>query len=145
MLVRVEGDLLGAAAPPVGVDAGVLGDLVDPGLERDRPLGLAHAAQGGDEDLLGDVLGAAVVLDHPVHVAGDPALVAGIQRLERPIVALPHAAHQLVIRRAVDPFGSVHDGRVRVPLSLHSHPSLALTESPTHPCPQHGQQTMTFI
>ena len=34
--LALERDLLGAAAAPVGVDAGVAGDLVDPGAEGDR-------------------------------------------------------------------------------------------------------------
>ena len=120
-VVGVEGDLLGAPAAPVRVDAGVLGDLVDPRLERDRPLGLAHAPQGGDEDLLRDVLRPAVVLDHAVDVGGDAALVAGVEHLERPVVATPHGA--------TSSWSSVRQSPRRGPTrppacpSLHSHPA----------------------
>ena len=105
-VVGVEGDLLGAPPAAVRVDAGVLGDLVDPGLEGDRALGLAHPPQRGDEHLLGDVLRAAVVLDHAVAVRGDPALIARVEDLEGAIVAAAHRAHQLVVRRAVLPVRS---------------------------------------
>ena len=64
VVLGLERDLAGAASAAELVDAGVLGDLVDPRLERDRALGLAQAAQRRDEDLLGDVLGAGVVADH---------------------------------------------------------------------------------
>ena len=46
-VVGVERDLLGAPPAAVGVDARVLGDLVDPGLEGDGALGLAHPPQRG--------------------------------------------------------------------------------------------------
>ena len=100
--VGVVGDLLGTPAAAERVDARVLGDLVDPRLEGDRPLGLAHAPQGGDEDLLGDVLGAAVVLDHAVDVGGDPPLVAAVERLERAVVPAAYPRDQLLVRRTVD-------------------------------------------
>ena len=86
-LVGVVGDLLGAPGAPELVDAGVLGDLVDPRLERDRPVGLAHAAQRRHEDVLRDVLGAGVVVDHAVDVGGDPPVVALVESLERAVVA----------------------------------------------------------
>ena len=96
----VVGDLLGAAGAAERVDARVLGDLVDPGLEGDRPLGLAHAAQRGDEDLLRDVLGAAVVLDHAEHVGVDAALVAPSRAPRR------HDRRRAgPRRRAADPIG----------------------------------------
>jgi hypothetical protein len=102
--VGVVGDLLGAPRAAVRVDAGVLGDLEDPRLEGDRALRLADAAQRGDEDLLGDVLGAAVVLDHPEDVAGHAALVALEQQLERPVVAAPHAIDERMVARPFDRF-----------------------------------------
>jgi hypothetical protein len=108
----VEGDLLGAPGAPELVDAGILRDLVDPRLEVDRPLGLAHAAQRGDEDLLSDVLGAAVVLDHAEHVGGDAALVAAVEPLEGAVVALAHRGDELVVGAAL---GRVADcGRRRI-------------------------------
>jgi hypothetical protein len=120
-VIGVERDLLRTPAAAVGVDARVLRDLVDPRLERDRPLGLPHAAQGGDEHLLRDVLGAAVVLDHAVDVAGYPPLVAGVERLERALVAVPDGAHELMVRRSGRPVGTLQNGRVRRAHSLHSH------------------------
>ena len=90
-------DLLGALGAAELVDAGVLGDLVDPRLERDRPLGLAHAAQRRDEDLLRDVLGAAVVLDHAEHVGVDAPLVALVERLEGAVVAAPDGRDEALV------------------------------------------------
>ena len=89
-LVGVEGDLLRALGAAELVDARVLRDLVHPRLERDRALGGAHAPQGRDEDLLRHVLSALVVLDHPVHVRVDTAVVALVERLEGPVVATAH-------------------------------------------------------
>ena len=85
VVVVLERDLAHASRPAELVDAGVLGDLVEPRLERDRPLGVAQAAQRGDEHLLGDVLGAGVVADHPEHVGADPAAVARVELLERTV------------------------------------------------------------
>src|SRR4051794_1442469 len=96
-LVDVVGQLLGAAGTPERVDARVLGDLVDPGLERDLTLGGAHAAQGADEDLLRHVLRAPVVLDHPEHEGVDAPLIALVERLEGPLVPPSDRGHQLVI------------------------------------------------
>ena len=96
-VVGVVGDLLGALGAAEGVDAAVLGDLVEPGLEGQRLLGLAHAAQRGDEDLLGDVLGAAVVLDHPEYVRMDPALIALVEELEGTVVAAPDRSDQTLV------------------------------------------------
>ena len=90
-LVGVVGDLLGALGAPERVDAAVLGDLVEPRLERERLLGLAHAAQRRDEDLLRHVLRAAVVLDHPEHVGVDAPVVALVEDLEGAIVAAADA------------------------------------------------------
>jgi hypothetical protein len=80
----------------------VLRDLVDPGLEGDRPLGLAHPAQRGDEDLLGDVLGACVVLAHAEHVRVDPAVVAAVKALEGAIVPATDRGDQLVVGGGLD-------------------------------------------
>jgi hypothetical protein len=118
-LAGVEGDLLGAARAPELVDAGVLGDLVDPGLERDRPVGLAHAAQRGDEDLLRDVLRAAVVLDHAEHVGGDAALIPAVELLEGAVVAAPHGRDEAGVEVALGRLGG-HDDRY-----IHDHRSPA--------------------
>ena len=75
----------------------LLGDLVDPRLERDRSLGRAHPAQRGDEDLLGDVLRAAVVLDHADHVRVDPPLIARVEGLEGTIVAPPYGRDEAIL------------------------------------------------
>ena len=96
-VVGVVGDLLGALGAAEGVDAAVLGDLVQPGLEGQRLLGLAHPAQRGDEDLLGDVLGAAVVLDHAEHVGVDAALVALVEELEGAVVTAPDRRDQSLV------------------------------------------------
>ena len=100
-LAGVHRDLLGAAGAPELVDARVLGDLVDPRLEGDRAVGLAHAAQRGDEDVLRDVLGAAVVLDHAEDVGGDAALVARVELLEGAVVAAADGRDEA--RRRSDP------------------------------------------
>ena len=96
-LVVVVGDLLGPARAPVRVDARVLGDLVDPGSERDRAVRVAHAAQRVEEHLLGDVLGATVVAHHAADVRGDPALITLEEDLERAIVSVADACDELVI------------------------------------------------
>ena len=97
-LLGVEGDLLRAARAAELVDAGVARDLVDPRLEGDRALGGAHAAQRGDEDLLDEVLGTAVVLDHAEDVGGDAALVAAVELLEGAVVAAADRRDQLARR-----------------------------------------------
>ena len=144
-VVGVERDLLGAPAAAVGVDAGVLGDLVDPGLEGDRPLGLAHAAQRGDEHLLRDVLGAAVVLDHAADVGGDAALVALVELLEGAVVAAAHGAHQLMVRlRSAALPAALNERRAAHPHRFHgTYPTSALTEFPIEalPVPGPGQPT----
>jgi hypothetical protein len=96
-VVGVEGDDLGAPRAPESVDARVLGDLVDPRLEGDLGLVGAHPPQRRHEDFLRDVLGAAVVTDHPLDVGGDPSLVALVERLERALVARAGRAHERVI------------------------------------------------
>ena len=85
-LLGVVGDLFGAPLAPELVDARVLRDLVDPRLERDRPVGVAHAPQGRDEDVLGQVLSPGMVLDHPEDVRGDPARVAAVELLEGAVI-----------------------------------------------------------
>ena len=96
-VVGVVGHLFRPLGAPERVDAAVLGDLVEPRLERQRLLGLAHAPQRGDEDLLGHVLGAAVVLDHPEHVGVDAPVVALVEGLEGAIVAAPDPGDQLLV------------------------------------------------
>ena len=100
-LVGVERDLAGVARAAERVDARVLGDLVDPRLEGDRRVGRAQPAQRGDEDLLRDVLGAAVVAHHPAHVGRDAALIAHEQQLEGAIVAGPDGSDEIEIIRAL--------------------------------------------
>jgi hypothetical protein len=112
-LAGVEGDLLGTARATELVDAGVLRDLVDPRLEGDGTVGLAHAAQRGDEDLLRDVLGAAVVLHHPEHVGGDPALVAAVELLEGPVVPPPHGGDEVGVGVALGRLRDCGDRRIQ--------------------------------
>ena len=90
----------GAPLPAELVDAGVLGDLVDPGLEGDLAVGRPQAAQRGDEGLLDDVLGAAVVGDDAAHVGGDPVAVAPEERLERLVAACAGGGDELLVRRS---------------------------------------------
>jgi hypothetical protein len=128
--VGLERDLLRAPPPAVGVDAGVLGDLVDPRLEGDRSLGLAHAPQRGDEHLLRDVLGPAVVLDHPADVGGDAALVALVELLEGAVVAASHRAHQLMVAAFRCSSGALNERRAADPHRFHcAYPASALTDS----------------
>ena len=99
VVLGVERDLLGALGAPEGVDARVLGDLVDPRLEGDRALRVAHPAQRGDEDLLRDVLGAGVVAHHAAYVRRDPPLVAPVELLERAVVTAADARDQRLVGR----------------------------------------------
>jgi hypothetical protein len=124
-LAGVHRDFLGAPGAAELVDAGVLGDLVDPRLERDRAVGLAHAAQRGDEDILRDVLGAAVVLDHAEHVGGDPALVARVELLERAIVTAADGGDERGVAR---PLGHCRLGG-RGHRCIHDHRSLPTVRS----------------
>ncbi len=149
-LVGVEGDLLGALGAAELVDAGVLGDLVDPRLERDRALGLAHAAQRGDEDLLRDVLRALVVLDHPVHVRVDAAVVALVERLEGAVVAAAHLSDQLVVADGAVRLEVAADWRLQqrahVPLPTIGDPSCAsamMTRLPASPL-KARRETLAF-
>ena len=96
-LVRVERDLARPPAAAVLVDAGVLGDLIDPRLERDLLVGGSQTAQGRHEDVLGDVLGAAVVTDTTEDEHADPLRVARVQLLERPIVTRSCGVDELVL------------------------------------------------
>ena len=86
-VLRVHRDLLGAARAAVVVDRLVAGDPVDPRLEGDLGVGLAQAAQRGEEGLLGHVLGAALVAHHAAHVRRDPRAVARVQLLEGGVVS----------------------------------------------------------
>jgi hypothetical protein len=95
--VGLERHLLDAPGSPELVDAGILGDLIDPRLERDRPVSAAQTAQGRDEDLLGDVLGTSVVPDHPEHVSADPPAVAPVELLERAVLTAPDRRNELLI------------------------------------------------
>jgi hypothetical protein len=95
--VRVVGQLFGPLGAPELVDAGVARDLIDPGLEGDRALGLPHPTQRGDEHLLGDVLRPRVVADHAVHVGADPAPVPVVEVLERAVVTHSDGGHEILV------------------------------------------------
>ena len=101
---RVERDLAAAPSPPELVDAGVLGDLVDPRLERDRSFGLPQPAQDRDEHLLGDVLGPVDVADDPADVrrgsACDTASTAARRRCPRRAGPPPQARGRCATRSA---------------------------------------------
>jgi len=88
--VGIERHLVAVARAAEGIDARVLGDLVHPGLEGDLAIGLAHATKRGDEDLLRDVLGAPMVVNHAAHVRGDPAVIAQVEQLERSLISCAH-------------------------------------------------------
>jgi len=93
----VKGNLVGAGAAPEVVDAGVAGDLVDPGPEGDGSIGLAHAPKRGEEDLLGDVLGPAVIAHHPADERRYAAVIARVELLEGVLVARPHGSDQRIV------------------------------------------------
>jgi hypothetical protein len=79
------------------IDTGVLGYLVDPGLERDRLISVAQAAQSGDEHLLGDILSATMV-GHPAADEGrDPLSITGVELLEGAVVPVSGSDDQLLL------------------------------------------------
>ncbi len=90
-------DLTHAARSAELIDARVLGDLVDPWLEGDRLVGLAHPSQGGDEDLLDEVLGTSVIPHHAEDVGRDPGPVARVELLERLVTSLPDGSDKVVL------------------------------------------------
>src|SRR4051794_9880072 len=96
-VLGVVGDLLRALVAAELVDARVLGDLIDPRLERDRAVGVAHAAQRRHEDVLGQVLRAGVVLDHAEDVRGDPPVIAVVELLEGTVVSAAQRGNELGI------------------------------------------------
>jgi hypothetical protein len=85
----VEGDLTVSEGAAMLIDTGVLGDLIDPGLEDDRLICGPQPAQGGDEHLLGHVFGSAVVGDAAMDVGGDPVAIARVELFERPVIPIP--------------------------------------------------------
>jgi len=95
--IKFERHLLDAAGTAGLVDAGVLGDLIDPRLECDRLRAGAQAPQRRDENLLDDVLGTAVIPDHPEHISADPPPVAGVELLERTVTAASGRVDELVL------------------------------------------------
>jgi hypothetical protein len=84
------------------VDAGVAGDLVDPRLERDLPIGGAKVAERGDEHFLDDVLGASMVMDDVAHVRRDPVAVAAEKNLECLVATVARSRDELLVRGAGD-------------------------------------------
>ena len=96
-VVGLERHLFCSPRAPKVVDAGVLGDRIDPGLEGDRALGVSHPPQRGDEHLLGDVLGTGVIADHPEHVGLDPLAVALVQLLEGPVIVTANRRDKLLL------------------------------------------------
>jgi len=80
------------------IEAGVLRDLVDPGLERDLAVVGAQIAQGRHERVLDDVLRPRVVRHDPAHISGDPIPVSPEERFERSVAALLRSDYELVIR-----------------------------------------------
>ena len=85
-VVGVHGDLDRVVVAPVRVDRRVAGDLVDPGLEVDLRVRRAHAAQCGQECLLGHVLAAGGVLQHPAYEPRNARLVAPVELLEGGVI-----------------------------------------------------------
>jgi hypothetical protein len=97
LVIALERNRLLATGATEVVDARILRYLVNPRLEQDRTLAGPDPAQRRDEDLLRDVLGAAVVADHPVHVSPDLPAVARVERLKRSVIATPHGSDQIVL------------------------------------------------
>ena len=77
------------------------GDLGHRLPEGDGAIGPRMPPMCRDEDLLGDVLGLGPVADHRLRVAGHPAVVAGIELLERAIVAAAGGGDEIDIRPVV--------------------------------------------
>ena len=118
LVVGVEGDLGRVAPAPVGVDALVLGDLVDPRPEEDLALVAgAQTPQRRHENLLGDVLGASVIAHHPADIRRDPGLIAQEERLERAIVAGAHRGDEVeVVQLSIVRAGGDSQGRHDLPI-----------------------------
>ena len=94
---RVGGDLLRAPRRAGLVDAGVAGDLVQPRAEAQRPVAGAQRAQGGDEDVLGDVLRPRGVGAAAPHEGPDPRRVAVVELLEGEVVPGTDGSHERLV------------------------------------------------
>jgi hypothetical protein len=96
-LVPAEDQLVLAAAATRVVHAGVARDLVKPGAEGAWVAERREAAVCGEEGLLDDVLGAALVSNARPHKGADAFLVMAEQRLERLPVAGLRARDELLL------------------------------------------------
>ena len=92
---------LRARAPQL-VDAAVVRDPVEPGLQRDGPLVGAQRAVRAQEDVLEDVLGVVAHprRQHPPHVGEQPRLEAVVDDAERLVVARRGTARRAARRCA---------------------------------------------
>ena len=98
-LVGVERHLAGALAAPELVDAGVLGDLVDPRLERRSSCSLARRRRSADMNTSWAMSSARPwSCTRPRMNARDPLAVARVQLLERAVVAAACGVDQLAAR-----------------------------------------------
>ena len=102
-VLRVEGGQAGPAPAAGLVGGGVHGDPVQPGREGGRLAEAGGLAEGGQEGLLGGVLGVLPVAEDPQAEAVDAAFVARDQLAEGPGVASQVGGEQgLVARDAHD-------------------------------------------
>jgi hypothetical protein len=93
-LIGVHRHLDRVAVAPVRVDRRVAGDLVDPRLEVDLGVRLAHAAQRREERLLRHVLAAGGVVQHRADEPRDARLVAPVKLLEGGVVTGPNRSDE---------------------------------------------------
>src|SRR4029453_5507707 len=100
-VLGVEGGQPGPTTPAGLVGGGVHGDPVQPGGEGGRPAEAGGLAEGGQERLLGGVLGVLAVAEDPQAEAVDAALVAGHQLAEGPGVAAQVGGEEGLVARAV--------------------------------------------
>ena len=122
------------------VERAVAHDGEEPGLERHLAAVGAQGGQGADEGVLDDLLGVVVrAAEHLARVAGEPLLVARVDRVEGAVVARAHEVDELLVGGG--PVGGGvkedrHDSRLR-PDGLSSQPPEGHTWPPEvgHPSP----------
>ena len=98
-VLRVEGGQAGPAPAPGLVGGRVHGDPVQPGREGGRLAEAGGLAQGGQEGLLGGVLGVLPAAEDPQAESVDAALVARDQLAEGPGVAAQVGGEQGLVAR----------------------------------------------
>jgi hypothetical protein len=80
------------------VDAAVVGDAVQPGAQRHRPIVVAQRAVGAQEDVLQDVLGVRARRSQHLARVGEQALaIAVVDGPERIVVSHPEEGYELIV------------------------------------------------